>query len=394
MIPYGRQNIVDDDISAVLEVLRSDWLTQGPTVPKFEKIVADATKAQYAVAMNSATSVLHAACLALNLGPGDWLWTVPNTFVASANCGRLCGASVDFVDIDRRTYCMDPDALERKLKTAEKENRTPKILVPVHYAGQSANMQEISSLAARYGIKVIEDASHAVGAAYLDVPVGSCQYSDIAVFSFHPVKIITTAEGGIATTNDASLAAKMRRIRTNGITRAREEMLNPDCEPWVYEQLEIGLNYRMTDVQAALGVSQMSRLDAFISRRRELAQQYDEMLSDLPVIRPWQSPQGLSAYHLYPILIDTERAAQDRLFVFTELRNSGIGVNVHYIPVHTQPYYQSFGFGFGDFPVSEWFYSREISLPMFYALTDEQQQFVVDRVRSAVEKRDDPNIDC
>lgn len=386
MIPYGRQNIIDDDISAVLEVLRSDWLTQGPTVPKFEEIVADKTQAQYAVAMNSATSVLHAACLALELGPGDWLWTVPNTFVASANCGRLCGASIDFVDIDPRTYCMDPNALERKLQTAEKENRIPKILVPVHYAGQSSNMEEISTLAAQYGIKVIEDASHAVGATYLHSPVGSCQYGDIAVFSFHPVKIITTAEGGIATTNDASLAAKMRRIRTNGITRVPEEMLNADCEPWMYEQLEIGLNYRMTDMQAALGVSQMSRLDAFISRRRELAQRYDEMLSDMPVIRPWQSPHGMSAYHLYPILIDTERSVQDRLSVFSELRNAGIGVNVHYIPVHTQPYYRSFGFKFGDFPVSEWFYSREISLPMFYALTFKQQRFVVDCVRSAIEK--------
>ncbi len=382
MIPYGRQNIVDEDVSAVLEVLKSDWLTQGPSVPRFEEIFVEAAQAQHAVAMNSATSVLHAACLALELAPGDWLWTVPNTFVASANCGRLCGASIDFVDIDRDSYCMDPNSLEHKLKHADKNNRLPKILVPVHYAGQSSDMEAIAFLAQKYDIKIIEDASHAVGAEYLGAPVGNCQFSDVAVFSFHPVKIITTAEGGIATTNDADLGAKMRRIRTNGITRVPEEMLNPNCEPWVYEQLEIGLNYRMTDMQAALGVSQMARLEKFIVRRRVLASQYDEMLTDLPVLRPWQNPQGTSAFHLYPILLEE---AGDRLTVFNHLRSSGIGVNVHYIPVHTQPYYRKFGFSDGDYPNSEWFYSREISLPMYYALTDRQQQFVVDCIESALE---------
>ena len=294
--------------------------------------------------MNSATSALHAACLALDLKPGDWLWTVPNTFVASANCGRLCGASVDFVDIEANSYCMDPVELEKKLGQAAKNGRVPKILVPVHYAGQSSNMKAIGELANYYGIKIIEDASHAIGADYLNHPVGSCQYSDFTVFSFHPVKIITTAEGGVAATNDSSLAAKLRRIRTNGITKVPAEMLNSTGAPWVYEQLEIGLNYRMTDIQAALGNSQICRLDAFISRRRQLALQYDESLNGLSVTRPWQSPQGTSAYHLYPILINTQQAEEDRKTIFGNLRNAGIGVNVHYIPVHTQPYYRQLGF--------------------------------------------------
>ena len=383
MIPYGRQNITEDDITAVMEVLTSDWLTQGPKVPEFEDVITQYTGASHAVAMNSATSALHAACLALDLGPGDLLWTVPNTFIATANCGRLCGADIDFVDIDARSYCMDPLALEAKLERANTSRRLPKILIPVHFAGQSANMEAIGTLAEHYGIKVVEDAAHAIGGDYLDLPVGNCQFSHIAVFSFHPVKIITTAEGGMATTNDPHLADRMRRIRTHGMSRDPGVMEGDNFEPWIYQQLELGLNYRMTDLQAALGIAQFKRLYAFVARRRQLVQQYNEALENLPVICPWQNPSGNSAHHLYPLLIDTQQAMSDRSAIFVFLRNAGIGVNVHYIPVHTQPYFRKFGFEIGDFPVSEWYYSREISLPLYYDLTDDQQQTVINSLKDA-----------
>ena len=366
-----------------MEVLTSDWLTQGPKVPEFEDVITQYTGASHAVAMNSATSALHAACLALDLGPGDLLWTVPNTFIATANCGRLCGADIDFVDIDARSYCMDPLALEAKLERANTSRRLPKILIPVHFAGQSANMEAIGTLAEHYGIKVVEDAAHAIGGDYLDLPVGNCQFSHIAVFSFHPVKIITTAEGGMATTNDPHLADRMRRIRTHGMSRDPGVMEGDNFEPWIYQQLELGLNYRMTDLQAALGIAQFKRLYAFVARRRQLVQQYNEALENLPVICPWQNPSGNSAHHLYPLLIDTQQAMSDRSAIFVFLRNAGIGVNVHYIPVHTQPYFRKFGFEIGDFPVSEWYYSREISLPLYYDLTDDQQQTVINSLKDA-----------
>ena len=387
MIPYGRQNIIEEDIIAVTEVLNSDWLTQGPKVPEFENAVARFTGAAYAVAMNSATSALHAACLALDLGPGDLIWTVPNTFVATANCGILCGADVDFVDIDARSYCMDPISLAEKLEKAEISGQLPKVLIPVHFSGQSANMAAIKELAERYEIYVVEDAAHAIGGRYLDYPIGSCQFSDIAVFSFHPVKIITTAEGGMATTNDPKIAARLQRIRTNGITRDPSVMIGISNEPWYYEQAEIGLNYRMSDLQAALGISQFTRLDAFVDRRRQLTDRYNELLSNLPVICPWKDPSGDSACHLYPLLIDSKRTNTSRSKLFTFLRNAGFGVNVHYIPVHTQPFYQQFGFQAGDFPKSESYYAQEISLPLFYDLTFDEQNSVVETIHSAFNKK-------
>ena len=382
MIPYGRQNIIEEDIVAVTEVLSSDWLTQGPKVPEFENAVARYTGAAYAVAMNSATSALHAACLALDLGPGDLIWTVPNTFVATANCGILCGANVDFVDIDARSYCMDPISLAEKLEKAEISGQLPKVLIPVHFSGQSANMAAIKELAGRYEIYVVEDAAHAIGGRYLDCPIGGCQFSDIAVFSFHPVKIITTAEGGMATTNDPQIAARLQRIRTNGITRDPSVMIGKSNEPWFYEQTEIGLNYRMSDLQAALGISQFTRLDAFVNRRRQLTDRYNELLSNLPVICPWKDPSGESACHLYPLLIDSKRTNTSRSKLFNFLRNAGFGVNVHYIPVHTQPFYRQFGFQTGDFPKSESYYAQEISLPLFYDLTFEEQNSVVETIHS------------
>ena len=386
MIPYGRQNITQDDINAVTEVLNSDWLTQGPKVPEFEQAVARYTGASHAVAMNSATSALHAACLALDTGPGDLVWTVPNTFVATANCGVLCGASIDFVDIDAKSYCMDPVALAEKLKNAEISRRLPKILIPVHFAGQSANMVAIHKLAKYYEIKIVEDAAHAIGGRYLDSPIGNCQFSDISVFSFHPVKVMTTAEGGVATTNDPEIAERLRRIRTNGITKNFDDLEGNSSEPWNYQQLEIGLNYRMTDLQAALGISQIKRLNKFVEHRRQLSQRYSKLLADLPVICPWKDPSGDSAYHLYPLLIDSKRTNTNRGKLFTFLRDAGIGVNVHYIPVHTQPFYQQFGFQAGDFPISESYYAQEISLPIFYDLTFDEQNSVVETIHSALIK--------
>ena len=384
MIPYGRQNINDEDIAAVISVLQSDWLTQGHKVPEFENLISLYTSASNAVAFNSATSALHTACLSLDLGPRDILWTVPNTFVASANCGRLCGANIDFVDIDAKTYCMDPNALEEKLNKAKKSGQLPKVIVPVHFAGQSADMRAITELTKPYGIKIIEDASHAIGGRYLNSPIGSCEFSDAAVFSFHPVKIITTAEGGIVTTNDTSLTERMKMIRNHGITRNPEKFDCNHSDPWLYQQIDLGLNYRMTDIQAALGISQINRLDEFVIRRRILAKQYDEQLSGLPVIYPWQDTNGMSARHLYPILIDTRESETDRRSVFKQLQGNGIGVGVHYIPVHLQPYYRKFGFNLGDFPNAEWYYSKEISLPLYYDLSNEQQEFVVECLRKSL----------
>jgi len=376
-IPYGRQDISEEDIQAVVEVLRSDWLTQGPAVLEFEQAVSNYCGAKYAVAVNSATSALHIACLALGLGPNDWLWTSPITFVASANCGLYCGAKIDFVDIDPHTYNMSVPALEEKLIKAAAEGCLPKIVIPVHLAGQSCDMKAIHQLAFKYGFKVIEDASHAIGGKYLNKPIGNCKYSDITVFSFHPVKIITTAEGGMALTNQADLAEKMELFRSHGITRDQSKMSEKKPDAWYYEQIALGYNYRITDIQAALGISQMKRLDQFIGRRHQIADAYDALLKELPVITPTQSPDAHSSFHLYPIQLKLDEIEANHESVFEGLRLKGIGVNLHYIPVHLQPWYRSFGFKPGDYPEAEKYYGRAISLPIFSQLKDEQQQYVI-----------------
>lgn len=385
MIPYGRQDISQDDIDAVLGVLTSDFLTQGPVVPRFEQTVAQHVGAEHALAVNSATSALHLACLALGLGAGDRLWTSPVTFVASANCGLYCGADVDFVDIDPRTYNLCPVALERKLEEAEREDRLPKVLVAVHLCGQPCDMEAISALSRRYGFRVIEDASHAIGGKYQGGFIGNGQFSDITVFSFHPVKIITTGEGGMALTNDRELADSMALLRSHGITRDPAQMTHPSDGPWYYQQIELGFNYRMTELQAALGTSQMDRLDAFVARRHELARRYDDLLGDLPLTTPWQHPDSYSGLHLYVIRLNLEQIERSHKEVFEALRDLGIGVNLHYIPVHTQPYYQRMGFKPGDFPESEKYYAEAISLPMFHTLTESEQDEVVAALKKALQ---------
>jgi len=398
MIPYGRQDITDADIAAVEQVLRSDFLTQGPAVPRFEQAVAAKVGAAHGVAVNSATSALHIACRALDLGPGDWLWTSPNTFVASANCARYCGAQIDFVDIDPRTYNLSVEALATKLEHAEQTGRLPKIVIPVHFAGQPCDMAAIAALAKRYGFRIIEDASHAIGARCDGEPVGNGRHSEITVFSFHPVKIITTGEGGLATTNQLELAERMARLRSHGITRDPARMLGESCglvsgepqssgpvpsqavDPWYYQQIELGYNYRMTDIQAALGLSQLQRLDDYIARRHALALRYDQLLADLPVKTPDQDPRHHSALHLYPIQVAD---SMTRRSIFQALRDAGIGVNVHYIPVHTQPDFQPFGFKKGDYPVAEAYYARAISLPLYPLLSESQQNQVVAKLTEA-----------
>ena len=377
MIPYGRQDIQQSDIDAVLEVLTSDFLTQGPKVPAFEQAVADKVGARHALAVNSATSALHIACLALGLGEGDWLWTTPVTFVASANCGLYCGAKVDFVDIDPRTYNLCPQALEAKLEQADKEGRLPKVVVAVHLCGQPCDMQALHALSQRYGFKLIEDASHAIGGQYQNDYIGNGRYSDITVFSFHPVKIITTAEGGMAMTNDDTLAERMNLLRSHGVTRDPALMTHEADGPWYYQQVDLGFNYRMTELQAALGVSQMARLDDYVARRNALADRYDDLLAELPVTIPWQHPDSYSGRHLYVIRLDLERITTRHRQVFESLREQGIGVNLHYIPVHTQPYYQQMGFQQGDFPLAEAYYAEAISLPMFPTMSEAEQDQVI-----------------
>ncbi len=377
MIPYGKQSITEEDIASVIDVLRSDWITQGPAIDAFERGMAEYCGAAYAVATCNATAALHLACKALGLKKGDVLWTSPNTFVASANCALYCDASVDFVDIDPLTYNMSVSALSAKLEQASRNGTLPKIVIPVHFAGQSCEMKKISELAERYGFAIIEDASHAVGADYLGHKVGCCKYSDMTVFSFHPVKILTTGEGGMVLTNHHELHAESVRLRSHGITRNPEEMTDKTEGGWYYQQIALGFNYRITDIQAALGLSQLSRLDLFIQRRREIAARYDSLLADLPVIRPVQHEGGLSAYHLYPICLCSDLVKKNRAEVFDCLREEGIGVNVHYIPVHLQPYYRKLGFEPGDFPVAERYYANAISLPVFYSLTDQDQNQVL-----------------
>jgi UDP-4-amino-4,6-dideoxy-N-acetyl-beta-L-altrosamine transaminase len=377
-IPYGRQDIVQADIDAVVEVLRSDFLTQGPTVPAFEKAITSYCGAQHAVAVNSATSSLHIACLALGVGKGDMVWTSPITFVASANCARYCGANVDFVDIDPRTYNLSVARLGEKLALAEKTGTLPKVVIPVHLCGQPCEMASIFALSKQYGFKIIEDASHAVGSRYRDEPIGNCRYSDITVFSFHPVKIITTGEGGIAVTNDVALARRMRLLRSHGISSNPADMQpRPVPEIWNYQQIDLGFNYRMTDIQAALGLSQMTRLDSFVEKRHRIARRYDSELVGLSIQTPWQRHDTYSAYHLYVIRVRQKEGGATQRRVYDALQEAGINVNLHYIPVYRQPYYVAMGFKAGYCLGADQYYQEALSIPIYPALTDAEQTKVI-----------------
>jgi UDP-4-amino-4,6-dideoxy-N-acetyl-beta-L-altrosamine transaminase len=379
-IPYGRQDISEADIGAVVEVLRSDWLTQGPAVERFEKCIAGVCGAQHAVAVSNGTAALHLACLALGLGPGDRLWTSPITFVASANCALYCGAEADFVDIDPRTYNLSVAALKEKLEVAARDGRLPKVVVVVHFSGQPCEMEAIAVLGRAYGFTVIEDAAHALGAEYRGGRIGGCRYSEMTIFSLHPVKIITTGEGGVVLTNREDLRQRLALLRTHGITRDEKLMTEGSEGPWYYEQLDLGYNYRITDIQAALGYSQLQRLDAFLARRRHLAARYDQMLEGFPVVRPWQHPEGRSAWHLYVIQVDGDRTSRSRREVIEGLRASGIQANVHYIPAHLQPYYRRLGLHKGCFPHAERYYEHAITLPLYYGLTEQEQDYVVSQL--------------
>jgi UDP-4-amino-4,6-dideoxy-N-acetyl-beta-L-altrosamine transaminase len=385
MIPYGRQSLDQADIDAVVQVLKSDWLTQGPTLERFEAAMAERVQAGFAVAVCNATAALHIACLAADLGPGDRLWTTPNTFLASANCGRYCGADVDFVDIDPLTWNLDAEALARKLEIAEQEGRLPKVLVAVAFSGQSCDMRRIDQLATRFGFTVIEDASHAVGADYAGRPVGCGEFAAMTVFSFHPVKIITTGEGGMVMTNRPDLAERLRRLRSHGMTRDPLQMDEPSHGPWYYQQVELGFNYRMTDIQAALGLSQLNKLDAFIARRRALADRYQRALAGLPLTLPGAQAEAGSAWHLYVVRLQTESLTLSHREVFEALRAAGIGVNLHYIPVHLQPYYRELGFKSGDFPEAERYYAQAISLPIFPAMSEAQQDYVIEQLQRLID---------
>jgi UDP-4-amino-4,6-dideoxy-N-acetyl-beta-L-altrosamine transaminase len=384
-IPYGRQSISESDIQAVVDVLRSDWLTQGPVIEEFERAMAVYCGAKFAVAVSNATSALHIACLAAGLGAGDTLWTSPNTFVASANCALYCGAGVDFVDIDPLTYNLSVSGLEKKLESARRHGNVPAVVIPVHFAGQSCEMDRIAGLSKEYGFTVIEDASHAVGGKYLGAPIGGCRFSDMTVFSFHPVKIITTGEGGMILTNRRDLFERLIRLRSHGITREPELMAGESHGPWYYQQVELGFNYRITDIQAALGLSQMQRLDEFVCRRHHLVQRYNEALQNLPVQLPHQHPDTYSAFHLYVIRLRLDRLQKTHRQVFEALRAKGILVNLHYIPVPSQPYYQALGFREGDFPAAENYYREAISLPLYASLSDEDQDRVVAALHEVLE---------
>lgn len=384
MIPYGHQDINRADIEAVVRVLQSDWLTQGPDIENFEKAVADYCGAKYAVAVNSATSALHIACMAAGLTKGRMLWTTPNTFVASSNCGLYCGADVSFVDINPKTYNLDADELKKKIE--QQDQQKPDVIIPVHFSGQACDMKAIAALAKEHHVTVIEDASHAIGGEYDGKKIGCCEYSDMTVFSFHPVKIITTGEGGMVLTNRTDLYNKLLLARSHGITRDKALMLEPDEGPWYYEQVDLGYNYRMTDLQAALGESQLKRIDEFVAKRRALAARYDRLLAKLPVVRPYQAKDGASAWHLYVIQLDTDKTHIARREAFEQLREKGIGVNVHYIPVHLQPYYRQLGFKEGAYPVAEQYYSRAITLPLYAAMSEAQQDAVVAALREVLQQ--------
>ena len=384
MIPYGRHSINQADIDAVVEVLRSDFITQGPTMPRFEQAVARYCGAQHAVATNSGTSALHLACLALGVGPGDCVWTSPITFVASANCARYCGATVDFVDIDSRTYNLSSQALEEKLVAAERTGRLPKVVIPVHLAGQPCDLAAIHHLGQRFGFRILEDASHAIGGRYKGEPIGNCCYSDITVFSFHPVKLITTGEGGMALTNDPEIARRMARLRSHGITRDLADLIHKADGPWYYEQIELGFNYRLTDLQAALGLSQFDRLDEFVARRHAIANRYDVALRQLPLITPWQHQNGYSGFHLYVIRVQHDQVTKTHREVFEGLCAGGIGVNLHYIPVYRHPDYAQMGFELREFPKAERYYTEAVSLPIYPTLTEALQDQVVATLREVL----------
>jgi UDP-4-amino-4,6-dideoxy-N-acetyl-beta-L-altrosamine transaminase/UDP-N-acetylglucosamine 4,6-dehydratase (inverting) len=384
-IPYGRQDISEIDVDNVVKVLKSDYLTQGAVVPSFEQAVAAYCQAKHAVAVNSATSALHIACMALDVGPGDVVWTTPITFLATANCARFCGASVDFVDIDPQTYNISVTKLEEKLLQAKASGRLPKVVIPVHLCGQPCDMAAIYALGQRYGFKIIEDASHAIGGRYRNEPVGNSRYSDITVFSFHPVKIITTAEGGMAMTNDAQLAKRMQMARSHGMTRDSADMTHAPDGPWYYQQIELGYNYRLTELHGSLGLSQLARIDEFVARRHEIAQRYTALFSTLPITTPWQHPDGHSAFHLYVIRLKLSKCKQSHRQVFESLRRDGIGVNLHYIPVYSQPYYAKLGFEHGYCPEAERYYSEAISLPMYPTLTHTQQDAVATALQRALQ---------
>jgi UDP-4-amino-4,6-dideoxy-N-acetyl-beta-L-altrosamine transaminase len=378
-IPYGRQDISQQDIDSVIDVLRSDYLTQGPVLPSFENAIANYCGANHAIALSSATAALHIACLALDLGPGDLLWTSPITFVASANCAIYCGASVDFVDINPLTYNMDVEKLSEKLVAAEKIGKLPKIVIPVHLAGQSCEMAAIYALSKKYGFKIIEDASHAIGGKYKGEPIGNCRYSDITIFSFHPVKIITTGEGGMAISNDSKIATRLQRLRSHGITSEQHEMQpRPAQEIWNYQQISLGYNYRMTDIQAALGLSQLSRLDEFVTDRQRIAVRYNQELAGLPILTPWQHPDVYSSYHLYPIRIKLNETDKGQKQAYNELHAKGISVNLHYIPVHRQPFYENMGFKEGYCEEAEKYFKNVVSIPMFSSLTPDKQSYVIE----------------
>lgn len=383
-IPYGKQNISQADIDAVVKTLESDWLTQGPAITAFEESIAAYCNVPYSAAVMNATAALHLACLGLGVGDQDLVWTSPNTFLASANCARYCGAEVDFVDICPKTYNLSVSALEEKLKIAKQNNRLPKVVIPVHFAGQACDMKAIKELADQYGFKIIEDASHAIGGRYLNEPVGNCRYSDITVFSFHPVKIMTTGEGGVVLTREQSLIDKVKLLRSHGMVRDQNLMTKPSEGDWYYQQIDLGFNYRITDLQCALGLSQLKRLDDFVKRRHEHVAYYNEKLKDLPLILPYTDSRAYSAFHLYVIQIDATKTAHTRKMVFDALRSANIGVNVHYIPIHLQPYYQQFGFKIGDFKEAEHYYSQAISLPMFYSLTREEIDYISEKLHQVL----------
>ncbi len=386
MIPYGRQEITEADIAAVQDVLRSDFITQGQAVPDFEFALAKTCKAKFAVATSSATAALHLSCLALGVKTDDWVWTSPNTFAASANCALYCGAQIDFVDIDERTYNLCALKLEEKLIAAEKNNCLPKVLIVVHFSGQPCDLKAVRALSLKYGFKVVEDASHAVGAQYDGEPIGACIYSDITVFSFHPVKIITTGEGGAVLTNDASVARRIELLRSHGITRDSAELEANAPQPWHYEQQHLGYNYRMTDIQAALGISQLGRLPGYISKRHEIAQRYELALAGQDLLTPWQHPTGHSSYHLFVIRIPGPATGDRRNRIGRALRSAGIQVNLHYIPVHLHPFYKQLGFKLGAFPAAEQYYSQALSLPMYPTLTTREQDSVVEHLTNEMNR--------